>query len=589
MDNQLMSLSFSLEANKGVYALLLGSGISRAANIPTGWEIVKELCNRIMILEKENHNNPTQWYQEKYEQEPSYDKVIERLAKTPADRLGLLSEFLEPKQEDEEHIKKPTKAHRAIAKLVKNGYIKVIITTNFDRLMEQALEELNVDFQTLHDVSNISGIKPLVHANCTIVKVHGDYRDVRFKNVSQELEIYHEDLSKLLLRVFDEYGIITSGWSAEWDTALRNTINSVKGRRYSWYWHAFTDKLSEPAEELLKVRDGIKIIDSNGADSFFSALSENVESISKLKKTNHENIQVKINKLKKYITNNLEIELREMITEETQNLVLFIKSFTLPDNHTTKDKKEHIEIIKEKARTLAILLTILTYYSKTETHESIVCETLQRLTTAKNTTGTDFYRCCSKLPAVIGLYSTGIAATMKKNYKLLNRLFTEIRIRTHINRPENILEFTGSYGSIHITFNGLYEKEKYINPFEKMFVHPYMSEIYNTSKLTFDEQELDEYYDTFELLLSLKHRYLGSRSFPIGLFANKFDISHIQQFIKSGSEENESWPVLELFDNSVENFRNSLEKLIEFREKRSHFDIQGLLNYYPITIKSENL
>ncbi|MDA2111932.1 SIR2 family protein [Bacillus cereus] len=586
MDNHLMSLSFSMEANKGVYALLLGSGISRSANIPTGWEIVEELCRRIMKVEKANHNDPIEWYQEQYKEEPKYDKVIEKLAYTPATRLGLLAEFFEPKQDDEENTKIPTKAHRSIAKLVKGGYIRVIVTTNFDRLMEQALEELNIDFQTLHDVSNIEGIKPLVHANCTIIKVHGDYKDVRFKNVGHELETYHDDLSNLLQRVFDEYGIITSGWSAEWDTALRNTIQSVKGRRYSWYWHAFTEKLSDPAEELIKIRDGIKIIDSNGADSFFSTLAENVESISKLKKTNHENIQVKINKLKKYITNNLEIELREMITEETQNLVQFIKSFTLPDNHTTEDKKEHIEIIKEKARTLAVLLTILTYYSKKETHESIICETLQRLTTAKNTTGTDFYRCCSKLPAVIGLYSTGIAATMKKNYKLLNRLFTEIRIRTHINRPENFLEFTGSYGSIHITFNDLYEKEKYIYPFEKMFVHPYMSEIYNISKLTFDEQEQDEYYDTFELLLSLKHQYLGSRSFPIGLFANKYDISHIQQFLKSGSEESESWPVLKLFDNSMENFRNSLEKLNEYRVNRSHFDIQGLLAYYPIAIKS---
>jgi hypothetical protein len=33
------ALAFSLFENKGVYALLLGSGLSRAAQIPTGWEI----------------------------------------------------------------------------------------------------------------------------------------------------------------------------------------------------------------------------------------------------------------------------------------------------------------------------------------------------------------------------------------------------------------------------------------------------------------------------------------------------------------------------------------------------------------------
>lgn len=34
------SLAFSMHGNKGVYALLLGSGVSRAARIPAGWEII---------------------------------------------------------------------------------------------------------------------------------------------------------------------------------------------------------------------------------------------------------------------------------------------------------------------------------------------------------------------------------------------------------------------------------------------------------------------------------------------------------------------------------------------------------------------
>lgn len=77
-----MSLSFSMEANKGVYALLLGSGISFSANIPTGWGILKELCRRIMALNDEIHEDPIQWYQDHYGQPPAYDEVIEVLAKT---------------------------------------------------------------------------------------------------------------------------------------------------------------------------------------------------------------------------------------------------------------------------------------------------------------------------------------------------------------------------------------------------------------------------------------------------------------------------------------------------------------------------
>jgi hypothetical protein len=38
-----LSLAFSMYSNKGVFALLLGSGASRSARIPTGWEIMMDL------------------------------------------------------------------------------------------------------------------------------------------------------------------------------------------------------------------------------------------------------------------------------------------------------------------------------------------------------------------------------------------------------------------------------------------------------------------------------------------------------------------------------------------------------------------
>ena len=44
------SLAFSVYENKGVYALLLGSGVSRSAFIPTGWEITLDLVRRVAKL-----------------------------------------------------------------------------------------------------------------------------------------------------------------------------------------------------------------------------------------------------------------------------------------------------------------------------------------------------------------------------------------------------------------------------------------------------------------------------------------------------------------------------------------------------------
>lgn len=41
MIDPLVQLAFNVHSQKGVYALLLGPGISRASGIPTGWEAVE--------------------------------------------------------------------------------------------------------------------------------------------------------------------------------------------------------------------------------------------------------------------------------------------------------------------------------------------------------------------------------------------------------------------------------------------------------------------------------------------------------------------------------------------------------------------
>ena len=50
MNDPVHSLAFTIQANRGVYAVLLGSGISRAAGISTGWEITLDLVRKLAEL-----------------------------------------------------------------------------------------------------------------------------------------------------------------------------------------------------------------------------------------------------------------------------------------------------------------------------------------------------------------------------------------------------------------------------------------------------------------------------------------------------------------------------------------------------------
>ena len=91
------SLAFSVQANPGVYAVLVGSGVSRAAKIPTGWEVTLDLIRKLAKLHDETCDpDPERWYREKLESDADYSDLLDELAKTPAERQQLLRVYWEP-------------------------------------------------------------------------------------------------------------------------------------------------------------------------------------------------------------------------------------------------------------------------------------------------------------------------------------------------------------------------------------------------------------------------------------------------------------------------------------------------------------
>jgi len=282
--------------------LLLGSGISRSAGIPTGWEVVLDLIKKVAQIEGESSlTDPEKWYIEKYG-EPDYAKLLDILANTPAEGARLLRQYFEPDQHDlEEGLNKvPTQAHRSIAKLVKYGYVRMILTTNFDRLLEKAIEGEGITPVVISTDDSMEGAMPYIHNQCTIVKLHGDYMDTRIKNTPEELANYSEALNKYLDRIFDEFGLIICGWSAEWDEALRKALYRRKNRRFSTYW-TVRGKMGNEATRLVThlKAEKMSII---GADEFFSTLSNNVEALTDFGASHPLSTDLAVAKVKKYVS-----------------------------------------------------------------------------------------------------------------------------------------------------------------------------------------------------------------------------------------------------------------------------------------------
>jgi len=272
------ALATSLQASPGVYAVLLGSGISSAAGIPTGWQIVEDLIQRIARVRDVDFDqlqtSPQSWWAKVSGSPPRYSSLLEELAPSPAARQALLRSFFEPLP-DQPSSRQPTAAHRALAALCAGGFIRVIVTTNFDRLLEHALNEAGVAPQVIDSPTAAQTMTPLVHSRMTVVKLHGDYLATDLRNTLVELGEYPPEWHRLLTQILDDYGLLVVGWSAEHDVALASCITNVQSRRYPTYWGSRGGHLSEEASRIVQRREA-HIIPLASADEFIVDLQEQV-------------------------------------------------------------------------------------------------------------------------------------------------------------------------------------------------------------------------------------------------------------------------------------------------------------------------
>lgn len=140
--------------------------------------------------------------------------------------------------------------------MAKAGYIRIILTTNFDRLLEQAFEAEGITPQVVSHEAAISQTTPLTHCQLpTIIKINGDYIDCQFRNTTEELDDYPPIMRRYLERIFEDYGLITCGWSGEWDKGLIKIISEATASRYNSFF-ATIGIAKEILQELTRLRHG---------------------------------------------------------------------------------------------------------------------------------------------------------------------------------------------------------------------------------------------------------------------------------------------------------------------------------------------
>lgn len=450
----IVALASSLHASPGAYAVLLGSGISQGAGVPTGWEIALDLVRRLATIEGEPPpDDPVAWYAKRHGEDINYSHLLETLAPNPGDRQALLAPYFEPTASDSDQGQKtPARSHRALAELVAVGLIKIIVTTNFDRLTEHALQETGIEPLVIASAADAGTAPPLHAAPCIVIKVNGDRMSPNLKNTLAELTTYEPDLAALLVRVFSDYGLIVCGWSADWDPALRGLVREHQPSGFSCFW-AHRGEPTKGGQEVIKARAAIPVSVTD-ADSFFETIASKVSALRELQSRQPSTAEIAVAEVKRYIPDPVHrIRLNDLVMTEVERVIDASSATRMPLDMPALDVPRYMErlhAIEGELSKLAPMMATLAFHADEQRHDDLITRVIQRLTTrAIEHSGKVLLIDAQRYPALLALYSAGLAALATRRIRPIAQAFATITVQDlsepqmplgHILAPVHILD-----------------------------------------------------------------------------------------------------------------------------------------------------
>jgi len=246
--------------------LFIGAG----ASIASGAKNMEELITA--VLQDYNIQIGQVGFQEKL---TSFYKLMEGL--DDAARWAVLKDHFDKLE--------PSEGYRFLAKLIQAGYFNIILTTNFDRLLEESLLQIGFkqgeDFIVLQvhfiEASVISDfIIRYTYPPIKIIKLHGDLNARKFRFTPDGIFEYPNEL-KLALNILLRRDIIIVGHSGR-DTDFIKILPSEGGS----IWYISPDPRQEVGGAIkgamIKRHSSDKIIseDEGHFDVFFKNLADHL-------------------------------------------------------------------------------------------------------------------------------------------------------------------------------------------------------------------------------------------------------------------------------------------------------------------------
>ncbi|MDI2036824.1 SIR2 family protein [Paenarthrobacter nitroguajacolicus] len=499
----LISLAFSVNNNPRAYAVLLGAGVSIRSGIPGAWDVVKGLITDAAKVSAGGNTpeDPEAWYQASKGKKPTYQGVLAEFAPTAEERQRLLRPHFDPQSNGG---RRPTAAHRAIAKLVKNRKVRVILTLNFDKLMEDALNEVGIHPTVIETPSKLgASLSPLHTLDCVVVHLHGDYLSpLAMLNTDDELESYDASLQEFLREILTNYGLIVAGWSAVYDPALKSLIEQHYPGRFTPTWiepYALSSHATDLVTQLKATR-----IEGN-ADEALGFLEDAVVSMAAKGSRHPLAVHVAVATAKRELSREpVSIHLHDTLHSEL-SLIAALPETTLPEDPgkasdalAAMGGAQNMAMrTAEAARSATALVTCLAYWGDGDKYEKLLLDAISRFSTPLSAHPQPDIGGMSRVAGQSLYYGAGIAAVAAERWDLLLKLLRlETPGKRRRERVERVVDVLAAPGPIGRLKADLYK-----------IVKPLLTET-----LAIGSESVERTWERFEIL-RLAHQVLSNPAF----------------------------------------------------------------------------
>lgn len=216
---------------EGGCSVFVGAGISVAAGIPTAEGIITQVA--VNALACPNDCDVRHWLSKQafFNPDAAYASILEAALPSENDRISYFDSLVSGKL--------PSQGHELLAKLVAQGTCRIVLTTNFDRLMEHAIVRICRHFPQVVSSHELPLVANVNTSRSRIYKLHGDYLYGNIRNLGHELAITVRSTASKLQAAADVGALLVVGYSGSDATVmceLMKIARTNRGFRGKVYW-----------------------------------------------------------------------------------------------------------------------------------------------------------------------------------------------------------------------------------------------------------------------------------------------------------------------------------------------------------------